>query len=140
VNISMKLFFFSIIIFGVQIACSQKNPAFGKNARKTIYVADHSVECRGLLRQRCLLIKDSKDDVWQTFFHSINGFDYKPGYEYKLKIEERPHEFIRANAADRDYFLVEVLAKVRTEEKSEKSHKNKKNKSIGSKIIKKIFG
>ena len=81
------------------------------NKLKTIYVADHRVDCVGVAPQKCLLVKETEDGEWQNFYGHIEGFDYKAGYSYKLLVEVVTIENPPADASNMAYSLVEILEK-----------------------------
>ena len=36
-----------------------------------------------------LLVKANDDTSWRAVYEGIEGFDYEPGYEYKLRIKAK---------------------------------------------------
>ena len=39
--------------------------------------------------QPVLLVKANDDTSWRAVYEGIEGFDYEPGYEYKLRIKAK---------------------------------------------------
>jgi heat shock protein HslJ len=75
------------------------------------------VPCVGAGPMHCLLIQKNEEpdpDGWITFYGTISGFDFEPGYLYKLLVDEKklPPGKIPADAAGLQYALVRVLEKV----------------------------
>ena len=53
---------------------------------KIIYIADSMVACEGVTEQKCLQIKENKEDDWTLFYDTIEGFDYKEGFTHKIEV------------------------------------------------------
>ncbi|MCO5189114.1 MAG: LysM peptidoglycan-binding domain-containing protein [Anaerolineae bacterium] len=55
----------------------------------TLYVAPYTTPCviDGQSRQ-CLVVADLPEGPYYTFFNTINGFSYQPGYQYELRVKE----------------------------------------------------
>lgn len=99
----MKYLFFLLIL-----ACSTKN----EEQLKTIYIADHLVDCTGVAEQKCMLTKDSPEGEWTYFYDKIQGFEYEEGFEYEIKVELQQVENPPADAPSIRYILKEVISKV----------------------------
>ncbi|WP_308131412.1 DUF4377 domain-containing protein [uncultured Flavobacterium sp.] len=57
-------------------------------AQKTITmkIKENTVPCEGVAPMDCMQVKEGKAKEWSNFYSTIEGFDYQPGYEYKLKV------------------------------------------------------
>jgi heat shock protein HslJ len=63
--------------------------AVTQGVEKVIEVAPTQVDCTGVGPQKCLQIKEGKADrAWKLHYSPIQGFDYEPGYTYRLRIRE----------------------------------------------------
>ena len=87
----------------------------GENVR-TYWVNSSMVPCTGAGPQTCLQIKRGEDleaGDWEYFYSSIDGFDYEPGYLYRLKVRETKRDAAQtpADASTIVYTLVEVEEK-----------------------------
>lgn len=51
------------------------------------------------------------EDTWILWYDDIIGFDYEPGYEYTLRIQETPVENPPADASGIQWELIEVIDK-----------------------------
>lgn len=71
---------------------------------KVIFIADHFGECES----QCLLVRENEQDKWSNFSENIEGFEYKEGYNYKLKVK------IEKKNSKVTYSLVEILSKTKT--------------------------
>jgi heat shock protein HslJ len=66
-----------------------KHPLASKHAKtKVIYVAATKKDCVGTFPTKCLQIRESKGEPWQLIYWGIDGFEYVPGIEYRLRIKE----------------------------------------------------
>ena len=49
---------------------------------------------------------------WEAFGHSIGGFEYESGYEYRIRISESDYlDYTMATPAWTEYDLLEILSK-----------------------------
>lgn len=86
------------------------------NTTQTIFINSFKKECIGVGPMECMLIQrsDSIDpDAWEFFYDEIDGFDFEPGYIYKLKLklDYLNPENIPTDASSIKYTLIEVLEK-----------------------------
>ena len=81
---------------------------------KTIYVGPYTVDCVGVAPQQCMLVKESPEDEWASYYDRIEGFVYEDGFEYKLQILEEEVENPPADASSVRWVLIEVLDKSRS--------------------------
>lgn len=86
-----------------------------KTSQPNLYVASKEVDCTGVGPQKCLLIKENKDDQWTFFYQGIEGFNYEPGYEYALEIKKEKIENLPADASSVRYILVKEITKEKKE-------------------------
>jgi hypothetical protein len=108
----MKHFFFFLatIFF---LSCS----AGDKEADHYVYwVNSTKVSCVGLAPSKCLQVQktDTLDpSAWETFYASIKGFEYEPGYIYKIVVKENHLDpaGLPADASSIEYTLAEILEK-----------------------------
>lgn len=52
----------------------------------TVKVKENTVPCEGLAPMDCMQVKEGSAKSWSNFYSAIEGFDYQPGYQYKLKV------------------------------------------------------
>ena len=75
-------------------------------------VNSYRVPCVGVAPMSCLQVRrdDQPDGKWQNFYSEIRGFEYRPGYLYRLRIRETPlpPEQVPADASSIQFDLVEV--------------------------------
>jgi len=107
----MKKFLFAgIMLLGIACSPAEKGAIYWVNSYK--------VDCTGVGPMECLLIQKGDTRVegeWQNFYAQIEGFDYEPGFIYKLRIKEEKVENVPADASSVKYKLIEVLEKKRDE-------------------------
>ena len=103
----MKPTFFYALLF-LFAAC---NPVENTSI---LWVNSYQVDCTGAGKMKCMLIQKGEainEDGWQNFYSRIEGFEYEPGYLYKLKVKEERLENVPADASSIKYMLVEVMEK-----------------------------
>ncbi|WP_066015279.1 META and DUF4377 domain-containing protein [Endozoicomonas atrinae] len=66
----------------------QKQPNMEDGVTRFIYVAPEKTHCTGVGPMECLQIRESEDDPWTLFYGNIEGFEFKPGTAYRLRIKE----------------------------------------------------
>lgn len=86
-----------------------------------LFVNSAKVDCTGVGPMKCLEIQESEKVVpgkWQLFYNSIDGFNYQPGYIYKLlvKKEKLDPAKVPADGSTLRYTLVKVIEKTKSEE------------------------
>jgi heat shock protein HslJ len=74
------------------------------------------VSCTGVAPMKCLQIQKGKSvekGKWQNFYANIEGFDFEPGYIFKLSVKEEKIDpaKVPADGSSIKYTLVEVLEK-----------------------------
>lgn len=75
-------------------------------------VKENKAPCMGVGPMECLQVKIGKEKNWGNFYSSIDGFNYEPGYEYKLKVEKTKRQgIIPADASAFTYKLKKVVCK-----------------------------
>lgn len=75
-------------------------------------VKDQRVSCTGVAPMECLEVKIGKDKDWSYFYDEIEGFDYEPGYVYKLKVERTKRKGnLPADASVYTYKLKKMVCK-----------------------------
>lgn len=82
---------------------------------RVIYVDAKAVHCTGVLSQECLQVRENPEDEWILFYDAIKGFEYEPGYNYKLLIAEKIMQNPPLDASLFQWSLVEVLSKTPVE-------------------------
>lgn len=102
----MGLKYLVILAIGfISFSCSN-------NTDKILYIADAKVPCVGT-SQECLQIKEEGTTEWISFYNKIEGFDYKEGFFYKIKVDILDTENSPADGSTMSYKLIEILDKSR---------------------------
>jgi heat shock protein HslJ len=71
------------------------------------------VDCRGIVPQKCLQVKQRDFDEWQILRAEIGGFKYKPGRYYLIRVKRTMKSWTMANGQVYDYKLVKVISRTR---------------------------
>jgi len=83
----MRLIAIACIAFALA-ACAANPPDHGSRSR-LLYIAGDKVPCsHGVLKTECLQYREQPTDPWQATYVPVEGFDWKAGNEYLLKITE----------------------------------------------------
>lgn len=108
---------FLLTIFFSAIALSTcENKSSEKNAETILYVNSSKVGCTGVGKMQCLQTQESetlKLNDWKNFYGNIEGFEYEPGYIYKLSVKKEKLDpaTVPADASTLKYSLVKVIEK-----------------------------
>lgn len=78
---------------------------------RVVYVDSKTVPCSGVAPQKCFQVRESPEDEWALFYDSIKGFEYEPGYDYKIRVAEKIVDNPPADAPLFQWSLIEVLSK-----------------------------
>ncbi len=115
----MKIFnvFFALVTISILTSCSSTQKVTQENMKTEIFwINSAKVDCVGVGPMSCMQIQ--KGDYilfgnWQNFYSQIEGFEYQPGYIYKLKVavEDLDPRTVPADASSKRYKLVEILRK-----------------------------
>lgn len=100
---------FLILTIGCDRAGSLITP--DKENIEIITIGPYTETCQGFIEQQCYLKFNEESQRWEFFYESIQGFDFEPGYIYRLKVrlEDRGTEI--QDVGRYAYHLVEVLSK-----------------------------
>lgn len=106
-----KIIYILMGVLLVMLSCTERKDV----VRYTI--ASQTVDCSGVGRQKCMLVKKGNASDWEYFYSQIEGFNYEEGNEYVLEVEEKKVENPPADASSIRYVLVKQISK--TEKVSE---------------------
>ena len=112
----MKNLLRTLILFGltsILFSCSNESK---QDSELTYWVNSYKTSCVGVTPMSCLLVQKGdtlKEHAWKNFYDKIEGFEYRPGYIYKLKVkeEQKPKNEIAADASSIKYTLIKLLEK-----------------------------
>ena len=103
----------TLILLILTIGCERTSSLITPNKEhiETITIGPYTETCQGFIEQQCYLEFNEERQAWEFFYESIQGFDFEPGYIYKLKVrlEDRGTEI--QDVGRYAYHLVEVLIK-----------------------------
>lgn len=78
----------------------------------TLQVKENTEPCTGVVPMNCLHVKEGNARTWSNFYSSIEGFNYQPGYRYKLIVKKtKVKEPVPADASAYTYRLKKVVYK-----------------------------
>ena len=86
-------------------------PAPQDKPGQLLYVAPYGTACIGVGVMECLRVKEEGDANWQLFYNHIDGFAYKEGFEYTLRVKVEAVDAPPADGSSLRYTLLEVVEK-----------------------------
>lgn len=106
----MKIYQLFILLI-ISLSC-----ATGKINNRIYWINSAKVPCSGVDSMQCFNVQKGETlnwENWQNFYSSIEGFDFEPGYLYKLIVNEKKlnTENVPADASSIKYTLVKILEK-----------------------------
>jgi heat shock protein HslJ len=103
----MKNNFIYFILISIVMGCTSNTK------KETFWINSYKTECVGVAPMSCLLIKRTEDGSWENFYEKISGFEYVPGYIYKIEVEVEETEKVNtpADKSIYSYKLKEVMSK-----------------------------
>jgi len=111
-----RLLIFSFGIFLITMySCKSTKLSENQNMEeKVIWINSTKLPCQGVGPMNCLQIQEGaeiEEGKWLNFFSNIEGFDYKPGNIYRIKVNvEKLPPPIPADASSLRYSLIEVIS------------------------------
>ena len=104
----------ALLLLSFTIGCGREGtikPGASTDKIETLIIGPYTETCQGFIEQQCYLEFNEKSQAWEFFYESIQGFDFEPGYIYKLKVrlEDRGTEI--QDVGRYAYHLVEVISK-----------------------------
>lgn len=93
---------------------SGDNPRNSDGIHKTLYVKESLVDCVGVAPMKCMQVRDDSNQEWTYFYSNIQGFNYEPGYRYKLKVKVENVENPPADASSKRYILISIDKKTKS--------------------------
>lgn len=95
----------TLIILSLTIGCD-----WGQHI-EILTIGPYRTECPSFSGSDCYLEFNEEAQRWHFFYEAIHGFDFVPGYIYRLKVrlEERPEGI--QDVGRYEYHLIEVLSK-----------------------------
>ena len=105
----------TLILLTLSIGCSRDEiikdlPPTDENI-ETLIIGPYTETCFGAFEQQCYLEFNEESQEWEFFYESIQGFDFKPGYIYRLKVSLHEREEGIQDVGRYAYHLVEVISK-----------------------------
>ncbi len=102
-----------LVLVSLTVSCgSTKNEAMDT---VTYWVNSQRVPCTGVGPMECLEVRKEGSDTWELFYSQIEGFQYEPGYLFRIRVqlEKLDPSLVPADASSIKYTLISVEEKVR---------------------------
>lgn len=102
-----------ILLFAFALLISACTPS---GQHSVYWVNSYQVDCSGIGPMKCLLVQKNEtlvDSAWQTFYAPIEGFEFEPGFLYKISVTEEKLDSseVPADGSSIRYTLVKILDK-----------------------------
>ena len=112
-------FILAIFFSAIALNTCEKNST-EKVEETILYVNSSKVDCTGVGKMKCLQTQESvtlKPNDWKNFYGNIEGFEFEPGYIYKLAVKKEKLDpaTVPADASTLKYSLVKVIEKNKDE-------------------------
>ena len=107
----------TFILFALTIGCGREMPlpdtSTAPDAKniETLIIGPYTETCFGPFEQQCYLEFNEESQEWEFFYESIQGFDFEPGYIYRLKVSLHEREEGIQDVGRYAYHLVEIISK-----------------------------
>ena len=82
---------------------------------RRLLVHHHMAECHGLQPQLCMLVRESEADEWSYMFDAVEGFEYRWGYSYDLRVAVRDVPDPPRDASSVAYRLMDTTSRTAVE-------------------------
>ncbi len=110
---------FVLILVSFTMGCDPefKNPCTGswisRCAANTeiLIIGPYRTDCVGAFEQDCFLEYNEESQRWFFFYDGIKGFDFEPGFIYRLKVSLHEYAVEYQDIGKYEYRLIEVLNK-----------------------------
>jgi heat shock protein HslJ len=77
---------------------------------KTLYINSRKQPCTQSTTKDCLQIREKPEENWKLLANPIEGFDYKPGFLYQIKVSIETISNPAANQNSETWKLVEIIS------------------------------
>ena len=78
-----------LAVFSMTLAACASAPEQHGSRSRLLYIAASKAPCtNGVMKTECLQFREQPNEPWQLNYAPIEGFDWKAGNEYLLKITE----------------------------------------------------
>ncbi len=82
----------------------------GGVVEKVVYVASEMRPCTaGVARTTCLQVRETESQPWELHYFGYEGFEHKPGVEYRLRVRGTPVANPPADSSSIRWSLIEIL-------------------------------
>lgn len=78
------------------------------------------VDCMGIAPMKCFQVKtldkqNKEESTWTNMYTRIEGFDYKPGYIYTLKVKKEylDNKNLPQDSSSIKYTLISIISKTK---------------------------
>ncbi len=99
----------TLILLSLTIGCERETTGVGHI--EILMIGPYRTTCVGAFEQECYLEYNEESERWEFFYEGIRGFDFEPGFIYRLKVSLHERDGGIQDVGRYEYRLVEVLSK-----------------------------
>ena len=103
------LFSITLILLSLTTGC-EREVTTSENT-EILIIGPYTQTCQGFIEQQCCLEFNEERQRWEFFYDGIRGFDFEPGFIYRLKVSLHERDEGIQDVGRYEYRLVEVLSK-----------------------------
>ena len=103
------LFSITLILLSLTTGC-EREVTTSENT-EILIIGPYTQTCQGFIEQQCYLEFNEERQRWEFFYEGIRGFDFEPGFIYRLKVSLHERDEGIQDVGRYEYRLVEVLSK-----------------------------
>lgn len=93
---------------------SRPDPATPTETKElTLYVAPQQVNCLTVAPMKCLRTKENANGEWRLFYDPIEGFEFKKGFYYILKVRRARIPYPPKDTSSFRWELIEIVRKTK---------------------------
>ena len=102
----------AVTCFGLLVGCQTNTVTSEQNVdRQVLYVHQDLVDCIGVAPMQCMQVRTNPSAEWSFFYSNIEGFEYEPGYQYRLIVDVINVPNPPADGSALRYVLVDLVEK-----------------------------
>lgn len=100
---------------GLSLAVAACDNELAPNETKiSLAIGPARVPCQGFVPQECFRVQFLPEATWKLFYDPIMGFDYEPGYNYRVEVAQRDVPDPPLDGSSVVYRLIKITSKERT--------------------------
>ena len=100
------------LVFSAALLLTACQNAPAPSQGETLYINSQLVDCVGVGPMQCMQVRSDEQQAWGLFYQQIEGFQFEPGYRYRLTVSKEQLTDVPADSSSLRYQLIKVVNKV----------------------------